>query len=106
VVTGDPSGLGSQTVALLGQLHFAREQEEEADAGARQLLEKARVDPKAMARIFKRMQGEEAAPPVYLSTHPRMAERIAEAEKWAETARYRFEPMGIELPVGGCAAGR
>ncbi len=104
-VTGDPGGIGSQAVALLGQLHFARGQEEEADAGARELLEKARVNPGAMARIFRRMQADEAAPPVYLSTHPLMAERIERAEKWAEEAGYRTERLGIELPVGRCTAG-
>ena len=97
VVTGDPAGLAAQVAGSLGQLHFQRQHEEDADDGARELLTRARIRPQAMADVFRKLDQAGGVELEYLSTHPPLAGRIERAEQWASAAKYPVE----NLQVGG-----
>jgi predicted Zn-dependent protease len=95
VVTGDPTGLATQVAGSLGQLHFQRQQEEDADEGARELLTRARIRPQAMAAVFRKLDQAGGVELVYLSTHPPLAGRIERAERWAGAAKYPVENLQV-----------
>jgi predicted Zn-dependent protease len=65
---------------ISAQLHFSRENEEEADASGMQYLKRAGYDPKGMLNFFQtlltyeRINGVEV--PAYLETHPALEDRI------------------------------
>jgi predicted Zn-dependent protease len=65
---------------ISAQLHFSRENEEEADASGMQYLKQAGYDPKGMLNFFQtlltyeRINGVEI--PAYLETHPALEDRI------------------------------
>lgn len=105
VVTGDPTGLATQVAGSLGQLHFQRQHEEDADEGARELLTRARIRPQAMADVFRKLDEKNGVELVYLSTHPLLAGRIERAERWASVAKYPVENLqvaGIWPPRASC----
>lgn len=66
------------------QLHFSRENEEEADASGMQYLKEAGYDPKGMVDFFQtlleyeKINGYEI--PAYLETHPALEQRVHLAE--------------------------
>lgn len=95
-LTGDASGTAAGLAAGLEQLRFSREQELRADRGAMDLFEKAGIDPDAMVRMFRKLEGE--GPKLskglsYLSTHPDMGDRIEAIAKWAGERRYARRPL-------------
>lgn len=67
--------------ALLSQLQFSRQHEEEADRTGVQMLVTAGIDPQGMIHFFDEMLGadEHDIPAIvsYLSTHPHMDDRVA-----------------------------
>lgn len=72
--------LGSQAAMIQGQLHFSRENEEEADRIGLQTLQRAGYDPQAMPDMFTEMAKEYrygTSLPEYLQSHPVTATRIA-----------------------------
>jgi len=95
VVTGDPTGLATQVAGSLGQLHFQRQHEEEADEGARELLTRARIRQRAMADVFRKLDEKDGVELVYLSTHPPLAGRIERAGQWARAAKYPVENLQV-----------
>ncbi|MEZ5401558.1 MAG: M48 family metallopeptidase [Bryobacteraceae bacterium] len=109
LLVGDTSGAIVSLAGALEELRFSRAQEEQADAEARRVFEQAHLDPAAMVRIFKML--EETSPSMpgesYLSTHPRMADRVATIEQWSAEQRYTPSPAlpGTPWPplVRGCA---
>lgn len=65
---------------ISAQLHFSRENEEEADASGMQYLKQAGYDPKGMLNFFQTLLNYEringAEMPAYLETHPALEDRI------------------------------
>jgi beta-barrel assembly-enhancing protease len=86
VMTG--GGLGGTVGTLLATLSYSRAAEEEADAGALRLLDRAGIDNAGFASFFERMSAKDEAHggkseglgfaiPSYLRTHPATQQRIA-----------------------------
>lgn len=85
-ITG--GGFGGSVGTALATLSYSRAAEEEADAGAVQLLERAGISTEGLATFFERLSKEEASHeskdkgmsftvPNYLRTHPATEQRIA-----------------------------
>jgi len=91
-VSGDVSGVmayGLEGARVLGQLRYGRAAEEEADALGMQLVIAAGLDPRGMIAFFEATQKEEgkgSGRPVYLSSHPGAADRIARLTRLAQGA--------------------
>jgi predicted Zn-dependent protease len=91
-VSGDVSGMmayGLEGARVLGQLRYGRAAEEEADALGMQLIIAAGLDPRGMLDFFEATQKEEGkrgGRPVYLSSHPGAADRIARLTRLAQGA--------------------
>ena len=91
-VSGDVSGVmayGLEGARVLGQLRYGRAAEEEADALGMQLIIAAGLDPRGMIAFFEATQKEEgkgSGRPVYLSSHPGAADRIARLTRLAQGA--------------------
>lgn len=78
VLTGDiGGGMAGEGVRQLAGLHFSREQESAADAGAYQRLVTAKIDPRGLVSFFTALANDQAALPELLSSHPASAERAA-----------------------------
>jgi len=81
-MTGDASGLtafGLESAAVLGELHYSRESEAEADAEGMRMLLRANIDPAGMITFFERLRRGGGRSPAlfrYLSTHPETDDRI------------------------------
>lgn len=82
-LTGDGTGplvYGLQTARTLGDLHYSRRAEEEADSEGMKMLRAARVDPAGMIDFYEmlvKQEGARADTFKYLSTHPIATDRIA-----------------------------
>jgi predicted Zn-dependent protease len=91
-VSGDVSGVmayGLEGARVLGQLSYGRAAEEEADALGMRLIIAAGLDPGGMIAFFEATQKEEgkgSGRPVYLSSHPGAADRIARLTRLAQAA--------------------
>ena len=86
---------GTQALAQDKALRFSRSREQEADRIGLNTLERAGLDPDAMARMFERMQTAFRfvdKPPEFLLTHPLSETRITDARNQAE----RFEGRNVE----------
>jgi predicted Zn-dependent protease len=81
-LSGDVSGAmtyGLESARILGELHYSRQDEEEADREGFRMLVAAGVDPAGMMGFFetlKKTPGMAATLPPYLSTHPTTEGRI------------------------------
>jgi Zn-dependent protease with chaperone function len=81
-MTGDTRGimnLGLEGARALGAMHYSRQAEEEADAGAVQMLLQSGIGTEGMIAFFeklKKSQGKTPNPPPYLSSHPKLEDRI------------------------------
>jgi predicted Zn-dependent protease len=91
-VSGDVSGVmayGLEGARVLGQLRYGRAAEEEADALGMQLIIAAGLDPRGMIAFFEateKEEGKRGGRPVYLSSHPGAADRIARLTRLAQGA--------------------
>lgn len=94
-ISGDPTSLGAQVAGSLGELHFQRQQEEDADTVAMELLTRAQLKPDALARVFQTLAKNGTEIPAYLSTHPRIQDRIERAQQWASSAHYPVKPLQV-----------
>lgn len=85
-ITG--GGIGGSVGTVLATLSYSRAAEEEADAGAVELLDAAGIDSDGLATFFERLTKQEAPEeekdagtsftvPNYLRTHPATQQRIA-----------------------------
>lgn len=87
VVTGSDNGYSDVLFshsALLLSLSNSRSQEEAADDFAIRALQEANLNPRGLSSLFEKFRAAEEKrdiPPVFLSTHPATAERIARIEK-------------------------
>lgn len=74
----DPASM--QIAAHFAELRFSRDAEREADRDGLRRLQMARISPKAMVTMFKKLANQSSksgmAPPAFLSTHPDIRERI------------------------------
>ncbi|WP_326533194.1 M48 family metallopeptidase [Pseudorhodoferax sp.] len=96
LVLGDFSTVLAGAPVLLGQAHYSRAAEREADAEAERLLRAAGISPAVMLRLFERLAEQRrkqaadqaAAEPSWLglafATHPADAERIRFFEEAAQ----------------------
>jgi Zn-dependent protease with chaperone function len=110
-LTGDTSGTIVSLVGAFEELRFSRTQEESADTGARRVFEEARLDPGAMVRMYEKLESSSDDAPAltrYLSTHPRMDDRVRTIEEWRKAQSYSPRAMmpGTSWPprVAGCAS--
>jgi predicted Zn-dependent protease len=92
-----------QAGAIQSQLNFTRDNERDADRVGVQILEKAGLDPRAMATFFDRLQRAtrvyESGAPSYLRTHPLTYERIADIQNRLQESTYRQVPDSIEFQL-------
>ena len=85
------------------QIHFTRENEEEADRVGMQTLSASQFDPRSMPTFFERLQQATRyygqAIPEFLRTHPVTASRISDTRGRAETYPYKQYPdsLGYQL---------
>jgi Zn-dependent protease with chaperone function len=105
-VTGDISSatsLAASAPAVLVQTKFSRDQEREADRFAIELMRKSGIDPRSLAAILARLQGESKAGsvlPSFLSSHPATAEREALAsEQGGAAGRADEDGSGKDDPA-------
>jgi beta-barrel assembly-enhancing protease len=99
IMTGDVSAVGA-AAAQLSALSFQREDEEEADREGMRAMQRARLDPEGMVRIYQRLALESGDLPValrYLSTHPEMKERVERLKQLA--AENRYQPAAVDNAV-------
>ncbi|MCC6294152.1 MAG: M48 family metallopeptidase [Bryobacterales bacterium] len=95
-LTGTGGDALFDTAAMFGALHMMRSDESAADAGGLDLLRRARIDPRAMAAAFERIDKESNALPgalEYLSTHPSTQSRMEAARAAAARDGGRYEPV-------------
>lgn len=110
VLVGDIGGLS--VLAVEGVRHlveqgYSRELEAEADAEGVRMLRAAAIDPRGLVRFFELLQGQEGADlPSWLSSHPDLADRIAEVERLAggagpvEAEPFSFDWGDVKRRVG------
>lgn len=94
---GDPSILANLLKEIIGN-SFDRKQEEEADQFALELLEKANVSPKSLARFFKRMNEKNLDYDENLEllmTHPHNDKRIELVRKYK--TKNSFKPIAFTI---------
>jgi predicted Zn-dependent protease len=100
MISGDASSLAA-VASELSSLSFQREDEEEADREGMRALQRARLDPAAMVRMYEKLT--EASPEMsgalrYLSTHPLTADRVEKLKRMAAEAQYSPEPVRLSAP--------
>ncbi len=82
-ISGDFTGAltyGIEGARVLGMLRYSRSHEEEADREGLRVLQSIGIDPTDMIQFFRILGAEhpaESSASSYLSSHPRMGERIA-----------------------------
>lgn len=91
-LTGDVTGVmayGLESARVLATLQYSRLAEEEADREGMKLLLAAGIDPAGMIAFFDGLEKKRADGPTilkYLSTHPRLEDRIARLQALARQA--------------------
>lgn len=86
----------ASTVASIGALRYRRADEAEADREGMRLLQAAQIDASGMISFMRTLDEEHGDAPefvMYLSSHPRTADRIAELEALATQSRYESRPV-------------
>lgn len=81
--------------SLVNDLHYSREQEEEADTHALALLYEEHINPEALATFFGRVQGEHPlleGDLEFLSTHPAPANRAAAIQRLQKEGNRQYYP--------------
>jgi predicted Zn-dependent protease len=110
LLVGDVSGTIISVAGSLEQLRFSREQEDNADRGAMELMARARIDPRGAIGMFETLQKEGGDLPglaKYFSSHPTTSERIENFRRWSAEVKYRAEPLlpGQPWPPRSAACG-
>lgn len=94
---GDPSMLTEVLKDIIGN-SFSRSQEEEADKFALELLEKAGISPKSLARFFERLNEKDLDYDENLEilmTHPHNDKRIEQVRRYK--TKNGFKPVPFEM---------
>jgi beta-barrel assembly-enhancing protease len=93
---GGAMGAVLESAKTLGDLHYSRAAEEEADSDGLKMVDAAGIDPAAMISFFEKLEQRRGAEPDYLkyvSTHPLTRDRIARLR--AERAlNGTYAPLG------------
>ena len=98
IMTGGDPGLISEVFKLIMSTQFDRNQEEEADVFAHQLLEKSGINPNHMATFFLRMKREKKDFPSqlqFISTHPANESRIEDALDYETNEDFEEQSFSI-----------
>ncbi len=99
--SGTPGGI--RGAVELGNLSYQRSDEEQADLGAVALLQRARIDPRGLETLLRRLQlNGQAVELGYLSSHPAIEERIAKME--ARVSRSAPAAVPLMTPEEWAAA--
>ncbi|HBY63236.1 MAG TPA: hypothetical protein DEH78_25725, partial [Solibacterales bacterium] len=92
--SGQPMAIVAATELM--KIGYRRDEEEEADRRAIEMLAKARIRPDGLASLLARLQSmglASDAPASYLSTHPALTGRISELGRLAGPHRDSFPPL-------------
>jgi predicted Zn-dependent protease len=95
---GDPSLVAKILQEIIGN-SFGREQEEEADDFAIDLMEKASVDPISLAVFFKRLNDQDLSYNKNLElimTHPHNDKRIDKARRHKKKMGFESKPFALD----------
>lgn len=88
--------------SILTALHFSREQEARADSDAAKAVFKLYGHLNGATDLFSRLQAVAARrrePPVFLATHPHLAERIVNLQRQATREGWTFRGHKALLPL-------
>jgi predicted Zn-dependent protease len=101
IVTKGNSGDINDLILNLVNNSFSREQESRADRFALDLMIKAKLSPKHLSDIFKKLKAEEKIIIdknilKYISTHPDIDKRIEEADKKAKSFNSKEKPIDVD----------
>lgn len=104
---GDLSGVLADATAGLTELSFSRDAEHQADDFAIDRLLRAGIDPAGLVSFFE-LLGREAktSRPVFLSTHPDTAERIARLRARLPAPGGGTTPLALDLAPARAALRR
>ena len=96
---GDPFVLGEITKAITSA-SFDRKQEDIADQYACQLLEKAHLEPRILARLFRRLKDETDTEMLnhfeIVSSHPNFSSRIKNILAYKVPENFRSDTINID----------
>lgn len=95
---GDPNVITQVLKSVIGNT-FNREQETEADKFALQLMEDAKIPPKALARFFERLNDKDLdynEDLEILMTHPHNNKRIEQARKYKTRNNFKSEAFPFD----------
>lgn len=95
---GDPSILTQVLQDIIGN-NFSRRQEEEADKFALELLEKAGISPKSLARFFERLNEKDLDYDENLEilmTHPHNDKRIEQVRRYKTKNGFKPTPFDLD----------
>lgn len=98
ITGGDPSVLTQMLQSVVGN-SFSRKHEEEADKFALELLEKAKISPRSLAKFFQRLNEKDLTYDENLEllmTHPHNNKRIEEARRYKTKKDFKPEPFLID----------
>jgi beta-barrel assembly-enhancing protease len=96
LVTGNAGDTLIHIAGTLGNLHYQRGDENEADVEGLRMLESSGVDPKAMVsmlQLLDTVQGDAPVAAKYFSTHPLTRERIDRVRELAGESRNLSRPL-------------
>jgi predicted Zn-dependent protease len=98
VLTGNDPILLSEIMESLVSTAFDRSQESEADQFGLELLEKAHIQPLAMAHAFRKLKNQSAGSyiPEVVSTHPNINARIRSAVNFKVQDSFDSKPFEID----------
>lgn len=91
IITGGGSSSTLEVARALGGLRYQRADEETADREGMRMVQAARIDPQGMVAAYAGLQQKaekRGEPLIYLSSHPRTAERLARLKRIAAETRY------------------
>lgn len=97
--SGDPYVLGEVT-GILTSAGFDRKQEAAADRFAAELLERASIEPRTLASLFRRLEEESGNELLeqfeILSSHPNFCARIREALSYQPEGDFKAVPIAVD----------
>lgn len=96
IITGGEPGIITEIIRLVVSTGFDREQENEADKFALQLLEKAAIHPKHMENFFKKINDlHDANMPEIFMTHPDSDKRAEKAASYNLSPDFKEKAFDI-----------
>jgi len=99
LTSGDQFVLG-EVSGLLTSTSFDRKQEDEADLFAARLLEKAAIEPRTLAALFRKLEKETDNELLQnfeiISTHPNFRSRIREALSYVPGEAFEAKPIEMD----------